>query len=435
MDSNQEIQRQAVVFIHGMGEQRPMDTLRSFVKGVQSLLLQKDESEKNAVIRSKPDGISEIYETRRLNLSASRNRPSTDFYEFYWAHNMRDNKLSHFSSWLLKLIYPKKEQIPQRLRPIWKTIWALVILTIIFTASLLWLVGADKIRSFISTLVLIPTLVSILFFYIQFAFLNYIGDAGRYFTPAPSNVEERNNIRQQGIAFLKKMHQRENDEKYDRIIVVAHSLGSVIAYDLLRLYWTELNETFEKTLTIDQSAIDEIENYSRNKEQIKDLNLFQNQQYQCWEQQRNIGNKWLISDFITIGSPLSHANFLIVNNVSFDDLKIQREFPTCPPVADIETKKIHYTVTYEVENGKRSMKILHHAALFAVTRWTNIFFTSDFVGGPIKPLFGQGIKDIGIKRKSLWFYPGGHTNYWDTGNNEALEKIVNALNLRTKHRS
>jgi hypothetical protein len=77
--SKHENKRQAVVIIHGMGEQRPMDTLRSFVEGIRQYLLKTDESEKNTVIRSKPDGISDIYETRRLSLSASRNRPITDF--------------------------------------------------------------------------------------------------------------------------------------------------------------------------------------------------------------------------------------------------------------------------------------------------------------------------------------------------------------------
>jgi hypothetical protein len=85
-----KINSQAVVLILGIAEQRPMDTLRAFVNGVKSYLAKTDPSEVNTVIRSKPDAASELYETRRLMLSGSRSRPKTDFYEFYWAHNMGD---------------------------------------------------------------------------------------------------------------------------------------------------------------------------------------------------------------------------------------------------------------------------------------------------------------------------------------------------------
>ena len=65
-----------------------------------------------------------------------------------------------------------------------------------------------------------------------------------------------------------------------------------------------------------------------------------------------------------------------------------------------------------------------------MTRWTNIFYTSDFVGGPMQRIFGPGVRDIAVKRKSLWCYPGGHTDYWTGGkNNEALKAIVEALKL------
>ena len=50
--------RQAVVLIHGIGEQRPMATLRGFVHA----LLPKGE------YYSKPDDISDSFERRRLKL-------------------------------------------------------------------------------------------------------------------------------------------------------------------------------------------------------------------------------------------------------------------------------------------------------------------------------------------------------------------------------
>ena len=76
--------RQAVVIIHGIGEQRPMDTLWGFVSGVWSKRL----------AHSKPDRISPTLELRRLSVPSvsAEWRPgqpvSTDFYELYWAHLM-----------------------------------------------------------------------------------------------------------------------------------------------------------------------------------------------------------------------------------------------------------------------------------------------------------------------------------------------------------
>lgn len=70
--------------------------------------------------------------------------------------------------------------------------------------------------------------------------------------------------------------------------------------------------------------------------------------------------------------------------------------------------------------------------MFSMVRWTNIYFTSDFVGGSMRRLFGKGVKDISIARKSLWFYPGGHTNYWaGVKGNKALEEIVKAMQLNS----
>ncbi|NUN99082.1 MAG: hypothetical protein HUU01_00550 [Saprospiraceae bacterium] len=427
------VNRQAVVIIHGMGEQRPMDTLRSFVNAIKKHLEDLDDSEKNTRLRSKADGVSEIYETRRLSLSASKKRPITDFYEFYWAHNMRNNSFQDILLWLLKLLFSRRKKIPKRLGLVWCTVWLLLLFSIITVVAVTQIVGVNKINSLLSAFVALPTLISIITLSIKSSFLNSIGDAGRYFTPSPNNIGERSRIRQQGITFLKKIHDTTSNEKYGRIIVVAHSLGSVIAYDLLRLLWTEYNESYGHVSVIDQSAISEIEIQCNKADGITNPVSFQHLQYKCWMQQKSVGNKWLISDFITIGSPLCNADYLLMNNVSFDELKNQREFPSCPPVLDDITKTIHYnSKPYNVEEKIRTVKILHHAALFAITRWTNIYFSSDFIGGPMQRLFGKGVKDESIVRKSLWFFPGGHTNYWDFDNKASLSKIVEALRLKTR---
>jgi hypothetical protein len=67
-----------------------------------------------------------------------------------------------------------------------------------------------------------------------------------------------------------------------------------------------------------------------------------------------------------------------------------------------------------------------------VTRWTNIYYSSDFVGGPMIPSFGFGIKDIEVSRKFIPFYPAGHTDYWNKDSDTASAAITNALHLQSE---
>src|SRR5690606_23359937 len=55
--------------------------------------------------------------------------------------------------------------------------------------------------------------------------------------------------------------------------------------------------------------------------------------------------------------------------------------------------------------GKRvpvERRVLYEGAPFAVVRWTNLYFPArfhffgDWFGGPLRPLFGTGIKDVVI---------------------------------------
>jgi hypothetical protein len=58
--------RQAVVVIHGIGEPRPLDTLRHFVTAVAGAALGARETERRSV--SKPDYLSPTLELRRMAL-------------------------------------------------------------------------------------------------------------------------------------------------------------------------------------------------------------------------------------------------------------------------------------------------------------------------------------------------------------------------------
>lgn len=207
MKTEGKIERQAVVVIHGIGEQRPMDTLREFVTGIKQTLEANDELEKASTVRSKPDSIGDIYETVRLSMDSTANRPITDFYEFYWAHNMRGTQFKYMGPWIVKLVGTKLSDVPDHLKKVWRTVWGLIlVLPILFLAG--FLVWQYFVQPLIPALILSGMGVCFLFIFGFFKgkFLDIAGDAGRYFTPTPDNIMERSNIRRQGIAFLQKLH-------------------------------------------------------------------------------------------------------------------------------------------------------------------------------------------------------------------------------------
>ncbi|HRI20283.1 MAG TPA: hypothetical protein PLA68_04995 [Panacibacter sp.] len=437
------IKRQAVVIIHGMGEQRPMATLRSFVDGITSWIKNFDGTEGTRPrYWSRPDGISEIYETRRITMEQFEGNDKTDFYEFYWAHHMRNTSYNHLVPWIWKLLSAKYKDIPPRLKFLWGFVWALIIV-LITAAGIIYYFRNGIIKNLGITagvVVALTVLIKIIHWLfkvpISQMFLNTAGDAARYFNPMPSNIEERSTIRREGIAFLKKLHS--NKEKpYDRIVVVGHSLGSVVAYDMLRLLWQEMYQQFEPVPDPDHKVFDEMDEKSAGKSSIDNIQDFQDLQHRCWQQYHKNGNPWLITDFITCAGAIAHADFFLLNNIPFEKLVSQKEFPTSPPVMEGTDKTLFFDrKTYTTKDAAgndviRTVRYLNHAALFAVTRWTNIYFTSDFVGSEAKRIFKNGIKDIEVPRKGPFFLPGGHTNYWDNEkDNEALAQIAKAIGFR-----
>jgi hypothetical protein len=128
---------------------------------------------------------------------------------------------------------------------------------------------------------------------------------------------------------------------------------------------------------------------------------------------------WLVTDFITLGSPLTHAYYLMCNGKTetklIEDFRRrveQREFPVCPPEKQDDDGILSFT---DADDRKE----FHHAALFGLTRWTNLYFPrvqmfwGDAVGGPLRDIFGHYIKDVPVST-----LPSGaaaffaHTSYW-----------------------
>jgi hypothetical protein len=225
----------------------------------------------------------------------------------------------------------------------------------------------------------------------------------------------RQEIRMAGVALLEKLHE---SGAYQRIVLVGHSLGSVIGYDLITHYWVRCNER--------HGAIDgPRQDVLARMETLLDENAGQEpKQWQkiihdLWQEQRRLGNPWLITDFITAGSPLAHAvGLLSMGEAELQRKKMERELPIAPPMPEKRTatrKKatISYPDEYKTESGPQTIQVLHHAAPFAVTRWTNLYF-------PVRSRLGRlhwrtgvaGIRGRGSRRsggdQNLAWLPRAH---------------------------
>lgn len=263
------------------------------------------------------------------------------------------------------------------------------------------------------------------------AFLQpYLGDAARYFRGSPANVAVRRAIRKEAVDMLDHLHRC---GRYDRIVIVAHSLGCVVAYDMLRTYFSrvcdelppvdQLGDDFNY---IDQNKIWKPDQVATADEQ-KDLRrrarnaLARIAAATVNSSQPQTAKSWLVTDFVTLGSALTHAYFLMCKGKTRDDLRAdfarrttEREFPTCPPTQLGDDGLLAF------DNPLSKTKQVHHGAVFGLTRWTNIYFPveqifwGDAIGGPLAPIFGRHIVDLPVSTKDpseADFFT--HTAYWD----------------------
>lgn len=438
--------RQAVLIIHGIGEQRPMGTLRGFVQSLVG----------SDAYRSKPDRISNSYELRMLSHKTGDLR--TDFYEYYWAYRFQDSKISHLIAWSKELLTAK--YIPLRLKRIRTLLyWAMIFLVIIFISILFIIFGDSQgiIRNLSKIFSTAAVLGSILLFFFGNYILGYGADAARYLNSAPDNIAERQLIKKDGIEILKSLQELKNDKgnyKYDRIIIVGHSLGSVIGYDIIKHSWIDYNKKVsflrsQASVPIATTEIETIEKlektgsklckiYQESKDKnkpehsdfLESVAKFQVLQGELWTQQILEQLKWRVSHFITLGSPLTHADFLLSKKPSeLNDRINQRELPVCPPTdADFDLRD-NIDRKYTYDKKKNSIHNLHHAAMFAITKWTNLYFNGDIIGGRVGQHFGFGVKDIEARINNdlnLHDKKASHVRYWqefDQNQNESLKEL------------
>ncbi|MGV8831376.1 MAG: hypothetical protein ACOH2N_05310 [Devosia sp.] len=515
----------AVVVIHGIGEQSPLETLRGFVETVyrrdRALASMPVGDTGMLDIAIVPDDVTGSAELRRITTLNDGPQKRTDFFEFYWADIMDGTPVDMVTGWIRTLVLRSPWRLP-RSRKVkrawgiltiiflictgaglmsagvgltqltdgtppdpalvqqadWIRIWAVAL---IVAGGLLWLVvnwlraGLDMARVALGwpvriiaigvALWAVPStlLGSLPFWAAAVAALSgwalhsvvtpFAGDVVRYVRATPSTVEQRRRVRERGMALLEALHQRRRDGSlmedftqagpedspplYDRIVLVGHSLGTIIAYDILQLFWEKYGPTHHRQWYYEdkeiQTALRECDAIVQAAWAVPprpvDAAKLQAVQGKLFEKFSTGRPGWRISDLITLGSPLTHAEFLMEDSQEAVEAGCrERRYATAPPHPEV-TRGAGDTMLHlapgadgRTAKGQPAM-VPHFAAQFSTVRWTNIYdeevnpLVGDLISGSLADSFGPGIAEHGVSmtRRS---WPGllqrvfTHTQYW-----------------------
>ncbi|MBI4923605.1 MAG: hypothetical protein HY834_17835 [Devosia nanyangense] len=507
------VPKTAVIVVHGMGEQKPLETIQSFVESVyqhDKMLASDNTDERNELrISIVPDSATGSSELRRLTTLRDGPPKRTDFFEFYWADIMDGTPVEIVSAWIRGLLLRAPWRVPGSIRVFsaWLILWVLTIAIVAAAAmtadpqlaryvpGLPWLLAgfaahhvevakwaylagalllAWKIwngltagrRQLESVTIMLPVLlmaggvalallprttlvdphvwagaVTALFGWAMNALVApYLGDVVRYVRATPGTVARRKEIRERGLELLERIHAKrladgddwaraDDPPYYDRIVLVGHSLGSVIAYDLLQLFWERHGPTHHQQWaagrTPMQRALKRVDLYVRKvwgRERplrAREERAFLDRQAQLGKQLAAEAPHWRITDFVTLGSPLAHAAFLLTDSeIELEQAFRERRFAASPPRPDPLLGSMLYP-----GQGPAGPLFPHFAAQFAAVKWTNICdenpvpIFGDLVSGKLRDRYGPGIVEhnVQIERPGL-IWPLSriftHTEYW-----------------------
>ena len=354
----------------------------------------------------------------------------TEFYEFYWAPRYRTTTLSHVTGWLIPLVLrPLGTFSTPRLRgprgvvrwlpvvvlavallamaglatvdaPAWVSVIVLTIgvLAAMIIGTFLGLVAAVKV---IALCILAGVVGSVLVWgvesissvvgaaatsavalaigtWIASRITRSLGDAARYLgSDNPDNVEESEVIRTRVLQLLEDLRDARDPDtgrpRYDRVVLVGHSLGSVIAYDagtapmvaVISRDWScrrrrqrippvaASGRSNPSGFVCDHAALGtnwnpdpwhllrsrwgRIATSRRQSPSTSGLQAQRSAGLVVADAQNTNGSKrWIVSDLITLGSPLTYADaFMASSEADLADRFTERSLAADPPLPQV----------------------------------------------------------------------------------------------------
>jgi hypothetical protein len=400
----------AILVIHGMGFQKPIETIDQFGCGIINEYGKENVTVTHIVeAKGRASGQRSWFDNiiRIQKKDGGIDAPHIDIYEYYWA-NMTEDKADwkDISQWLndvinnAKKFYKNNAQLGQT--------------------------NGDKSIFFNSKGIFRPltyqfTLNFVVFIYKGFAetglffssFLNYIpfpgfrlianalknwilksasgvltnllGDLVLYnvVNPRSSDYEVKRQVLDGAVNAVTYLFEKPNDSKdklsetyYDSIIIAGHSLGSQIGFDAIN----------RVTLLANQGLIKGVHEKENDPQKYR----------------QNIGKQ--LTGFITFGSPLDKTAFFFREQLG------EKEYLKGGILNDYLCfrQKDWYSISEAGDNCKVEVgKTID--VIFKETEWKNYYDNQDYVSGPLD--YYYEVKNINCKFQSniLSFT---HSNYW-----------------------
>lgn len=478
--TREDQQKVAVVVVHGIGNQLPMDTVRALVDNVFG---DKSDLTKPASVYSRLDRDADFLDLRRLVLPVSQDHPPADFYELYWQPTFGSGSAGAVLAWMWRML--RRKAVGGQMRRVVLTartaLAALLLVVLAATAAAVTFGPEDGWTSYVvpvlPALAAVAALPKLL---VRNLLSTAIADASRWFAPGPTDIEGRDGVRQLGLNLMMELHCSRDDDKlrYGRIVVVGHSLGAVVAYDAIRLAFDKLRDPQE---LVEASAGPPAQRQPHawtfltanpvprapSLEQVGGV-AYQQVQSQLHAEQRSLGVPWRVTDFITVGAPLTHARDLLNSkHVDFERRVKENEFPSCPPQGEQQHREEIWAQAGKpvplaagpngdgrmgfYRKSEQGLLRAHEASPYATTRWTNLYIPmtwwlgGDPVGGPLQPVFGSGVHDVPVEmsapkkmRHRMMAVPvAAHTSYWrhvspghEHREKDCVLRLRNAMSLR-----
>lgn len=365
-----------------------------------------------------------------------------DFYEYHWSYKMTGNRLGDFLPTLWRLLWRRPSTRPDGLRAIWLIAWGIIL---ILLALLVWFLVARTAEQEVTAASVIGFILGVALGLPAAAFLTslllwilklfgntvttYFVDVVRYLDNFPRSYAVRREIRDGMVSLLKGIHE---SNRYQRVVLVAHSLGGYIAYDGLTSLWAEYHTAHSGPIQDDDMPAPELAgredvqragralrdatapyNWATKQPKVLDtvpadvralIDDYRDKQFALWQGLRAQGSPWLITDFITLGTPMYFADLLYTRErAQFLELVRRAELPVCPPIPRSQMVEKTSTPVRDAYCSKELGRwVPYHAAPFAAVRWTNMYFPAekgfwgDWFGGPLRGLFGPGVLDIPV---------------------------------------
>lgn len=401
----------AIMVMHGIGNQKPLETIDIFARGILSALITygchgRSISMSHQLVAKKANGDSYFWFDNFIRIQCEGHSSYIDIYEYYWANRTEDKtNLNKIFSWLrlvtsgAKKFYKKNARLSASVHD--KSIF----------------VNEEQGFNYFTYLFFIYLLGSLATFYSLFmkglvwfirvlpfgqalaeglqAMLigsasdtaNILGDISIYNEVNPRS--ELYNIRKEilngavkAIRFLLEPEDEEMEKlRYQRVVVTGHSLGSQISFDAINRLTHQVH-------------LGELDGYDHQGYRINkkgEKKLFNGQALHISQ---------ILDRYYTFGSPLDKIAFFLREQC--DDSEYIR-------VQMLQNFHCFKQRTWDSEATKHLKIDTTILRLFDSIQWKNYYHNRDYVSGSLD--YYHSLTNVQCNFSNKW-YKFTHSNYW-----------------------